>query len=143
MGYPLGATLAALLAVAGASLPWLTVRWLMPGERGVVRVWEVTSTGWTSSIDFDILAIPTWMVVPAALGAAGGAWLRWFAGRNIYPAVPLTLTLGGLLLTLAFVTIQIASRAGAVGVGSVVTAVAFLGLLVVTLAQSTSWSAKK
>jgi hypothetical protein len=87
--------------------------------------------------------VPNWVVVAAAVVAAGGAWLRWYAARNVHPAVPLTVTVGGLLQTLAFVLIAFKSQAGTVGPGAVLAAVGLLGLLIVTVAQSSTWPAKK
>jgi hypothetical protein len=143
MRYPLGASVAAAVVLVGASLPWVTITGTV--EPGLGRVFGVTGTvtGWTGSIAYCGVWVPNWIAVVAAVTSAAGAWLRWFAARNIHPAVPLTVTLGGLLQTLAFLLIAIKSQAGTVGLGAVLTAVGFLGLLIVTVAQSSTWSTKK
>src|SRR6266542_2431946 len=110
--YPLGASLAAAVVVVGASLPWVTITGTV--EPGLGRVFGVTGTvtGWSGSLYYCGIWGPNWLAVVAAIGAAGGAWLRWYAARNVHPAVPLTLTVGGLLQTLAFLMIAVKSHAG-------------------------------
>jgi hypothetical protein len=143
MKYPLAAAVLAALVVLGGSLPWVTVTGTLTQRTGKRLGVEATITGWSGHVNYLGVWVPNWLVVVAAVGAAGGSWLRWFAARNVHPAVPLTLTVGGLFHTLAFLVILVVSRAGTVGAGSVLSALALFGLLLLTVGQSSSWVAKK
>jgi uncharacterized membrane protein len=133
----LGLTAAAALVLAGAFLPWATLRGTAQPAAGQFTRdplgVEVTVTVWNGQVRYGEFEVPHIFVLMAAAVAAVAYWLRASGRRNVPIPLPAGMALCGLVHTLCFLVILFRSRAGSVGPGSVLTAVGMLTLLVLAL----------
>jgi hypothetical protein len=141
-------SIAAVVVLAGAFMPWgkihgASVNFPMnmpPQGQGFpfgginplegLKV-DLTITGWNGNIKLANLSLPNWLVVMAAAGIAGLAWLKALAIWSGPAAISFALAIyGALHAGFASAVLQF-SQGGTVGIGSILTTLAFIGILVV------------
>jgi FtsH-binding integral membrane protein len=94
-----------------------------------------TVTGWNGNATLGGLKFPNWLVVVAAGGVALISWLAATGAWRPPTALPVALAAYGLAHSLyVFVALMLAAKAS-VGIGVIVTAVAFVGMVVVVVRQ--------
>ncbi len=147
MKFAIGVTVAAVLIFAAAFMPWGEVRGTAKAQSpfgddspfggnpfGGIQM-TLTITGWNGHVTLGGLKLPNWLVVLAAAGVAALCWLKalsvWYA-----PAfVAFALAAYGLLHAGFALVILMSSDQGTAGVGSFLTALAFIGILVILVQQ--------
>ena len=134
-------SLLSLLVFAAAFMPWGTINALptmtvtgMPfpaGEMpfGGMRM-EMTMTGWNGSMSPGGFKLPNWLVVLAAGAIATLVWVRAKSITAIPGALPIALAIYGLLHAALAGFVLVGSSGGSLGVGTLLTAAAFLGMVV-------------
>ena len=96
----------------------------------------MTITGWNGSMTVSGIALPNWLVVVAAAAVAGLAWLRAGAVWTAPRPVPFVLAGYGLVHAAGSAFVRMASDRGAAGIGSLLSAATFVGMLVILARQS-------
>ena len=95
----------------------------------------ITLTAWNGNITPGGLKLPHWLVVLAAAGVTALCWLKACSVWEAPAVVPFALAAYGLFHA-AFVWVTLmSSDKGSAGVGSFLTAVAFVAILVVLVQQ--------
>jgi len=127
-------TVAAAVVFVASFLPWGTFRGApaFPFGNSPLAGMElsVTSSAWNGSISAPGLGLPNWLVVVAALAVAATAWLKATAAWVPPAALPMALAAYGFLhASWWIVAVGVAGKAS-VGVGSLLTGLAFTGMLV-------------
>lgn len=139
--YAIGISAAAALVVAAAFMPWGEVTASPAIETPIGEVefraleMTVTITGWNGHLNFGAMRIPNWLVVVAAAGAVLLTWCRSLSVWNAPVLVPLLVAGYGLAHAVYVVVGLIVSDRGTVGIGSVLTALSFAAMLVLTGGQ--------
>jgi len=142
----IGVTIAAALILAAAFMPWGEIRGApmslfgsdFPFGESAFHGTEltITITGWNGHITLGGLSLPNWLVV---LAAAGVAILRWLKASSVWDApsaVPFGLAGYGLLHAGLAAVVLMGSARSSAGVGSFLTALAFIGILVILAKQA-------
>ena len=129
----IGLTVAAVGVLAASFMPWGEIRGGGAGPFGAMLEGlglSLTVTAWNGSITVLGVKIPNWLVVVAAAGAAVVAWLK--VARVWEPPAALLYALAGygLFHSVWVVLALMFSSRGALGIGSLLTAAAFVGMLV-------------
>ena len=124
-------SVAAALVFAAAFMPWGEIRHaeISFGDGGVFGGLSFTVTGWNGSVTLVGLTLPNWLVVLAAGGVALVGWLR-ASGAGSPAFVPIGVAGYGLLHSLFALVALAGSDRSSAGVGSLLTAAAFAGMLV-------------
>jgi hypothetical protein len=150
MKFSVGVTIAAVLIFAAAFMPWGEIRGALnaPSPFGNDAPFggnpfqgmqmTLTVTGWNGHITLGGLEMPNWLVVPVAASVAALCWLKAASIWNAPSAVLFAAASWGLLQAGITVAILIGSEGGSAGVGSFLTVLAFLGMLVVLVQQARS-----
>jgi hypothetical protein len=138
----IGVTIAAAVVFAASFMPWGEVRgtptlnlpFMPPGDNGPNLFGGVeivmTITGWNSDLNLTRLKLPNWLVVFAAISVAVLCWLK---AKSVWAAPPaLLFGLAGYgLFHSGYVLVRLlSSDKSSAGVGSFLTVVAFVGMLV-------------
>ncbi|MEW6747085.1 MAG: hypothetical protein AB1486_30485 [Planctomycetota bacterium] len=143
----IGVSILAALIFGAAFMPWGEIRSKSPFPSPLgdafpiegIRFGDVqmtlTMTGWNGTVSpFDV-DLPNWLVVLAAAGITALCWLRASSAWSVSPIVLLALAAYGLLHAGFALVMLAASDEGSVGVGSLITAIAFSGILVSLVKQ--------
>jgi hypothetical protein len=138
----IGVTIAAVVIFAASFMPWgeirgtptLNVPFLPKGAEvpdlfGGMEI-VVTVTAWNGNANLGRLKLPNWLVVFAALSAAALCWLKAKSVWSTPPALLFGLAGYGLLHSVSFLFWLLSSEKNSAGVGSFLTVVAFVGMLV-------------
>ena len=141
----IGVSIAAAVVFIGAFLPWGEVSagptLDLPGGSAHLPLFSATMTGWNGHITVLGMKIPNWLVVVVAVAAAGLCWLRTMDVWPVSTTIPAVLAGYGLLHAGWVVVVLGASGRGSVGIGAIVVALAFVGMLVAVLKQDRVLSA--
>jgi hypothetical protein len=132
MSHVLG-VVAAGVVLLGSFLPWGTVAAVATPrheDRPAERV-QITVTGWNGHVLYDEVRLPHAVVVLLAAGAVLFGWLGRAEVSALLAAVPVVLTLGGLVHLGVFLTKL--SGVGRAGPGAWLTLAALLVLFTVAL----------
>ncbi len=108
-----------------------------PGK--IVVLWPKTMTGWNGYVMFGSLKFPNWLVVVAAGCVLGLSWLKAWSARDVPLIFPLGLAVYGLLH--AGLVHTFAAGASTIVPGGLLTAAAFLGVIVLLVMQS-RWASR-
>jgi len=143
----IGVTIASVLIFTAAFMPWGEIRATptlnSPFGGGFPfgdspfsgMTMTITITGWNGNITLGGLTLPNWLVVLAAAGVATLCWLKaatvWDAPR----AVLFALAGYGLLHAGFALLVLMSSGKGSAGIGSLLTALAFIAILVILVRQ--------
>ena len=124
-------------------MPWGTVKIQSPFGDGSLfgstlfqdMQLTLTVTGWNGNVSLGGLELPNWLVVLGAIGVTALCWLKACSVWEASAVVPFALAAYGLFHA-AFVWVALmSSDEGSAGVGSFLTAVAFVAILVVLVQQ--------
>jgi hypothetical protein len=150
MKLAIGVTIAAVLIFAAAFMPWGEIRGIpkvqspfgndFPFGDNFFQGMQMTFTitGWNGHITLGGLELPNWLVVLAAAGAAVLCWLKAGSVWDAPSAVLFAVAGYGLLHAGFALVILMSSDQGSAGVGSFLTVLAFIGMLVVLVQQARS-----
>jgi hypothetical protein len=105
-----------------------------PSPFGDIRVTAIIN-GWNGHLDPGFITLPNWFVVLAALGVATCAWLEVHRVWSPPIALPFVLVGYGVLHAGTVAVAFSASNMATLGIGSLFTAVSFLGMLIVLVRQ--------
>lgn len=143
----IGVSLAAAFIFAAAFMPWGEIRATPEvqspfgdggpfggGLFGDMQI-TLTITGWNGNIAPGGLKLPNWLAVLAAACVAAVSWLRAMEVWTAPSFVPFTFAGYGLLHAGFALVALMGSDQGSVGVGSLLTVVAFVAMLVVLVRQ--------
>jgi hypothetical protein len=145
--FAIGISLGAAFIFAAAFMPWGVISGAPKisapfglgdafGEMLAAVQMSVTVTAWNGSINLGNLSLPNWLVVLAAASLAAVAWLKALDIWSAPAFVPFSLAGYGLFHAGDFlISLMIGSNSKA-GVGSFLTAVTFIGLLVMLVQQA-------
>jgi hypothetical protein len=138
----IGVTIAAVVIFAASFMPWGQVRGtatvnlpFLPKGADAPDLFGgmefvATVTGWNGNMNVGRLELPNWLVVVAAIGVAILCWLK---ATSVWSA-PLALLFGlagyGLLHSADIMVWLLTSEKRSAGVGSFLTVVSFVGMLV-------------
>ena len=147
--FAIGVTIAAVLIFAASFMPWGEIRGaaqittpfgenspfgraISDGMGSLFQGMEltVTMTGWNGSIALGKLKLPNWLVVLAAIGLATLCWLRATSVWSAPPALLFGLAGYGLFHAGDAMVSLLASSKGSAGVGSFLTVLGFVGILI-------------
>jgi hypothetical protein len=140
MKYAIGVTIAAVLIFAAAFMPWGTIRgtpnvpFVDPPFQGMERIFTIT--GWNGNITPGALTLPNWLVVLAAASLVALCWLKAAAVWDAPSAVLFALAGYGLFHVGFALVVLMRSENASAGVGSSLTALAFVGILVILIRQN-------
>ncbi len=138
----IGVTIAAVVIFAASFMPWGQVRgtatlnlpWMPKGADapdpfgGMEFV--ATVTGWNGDMNLGRLELPNWLVVFAALSVAVLCWLKATSIWAAPPALLFGLVGYGLFHSADILVWLLSSDKRSAGVGSLLTVIAFVGMLV-------------
>lgn len=139
---PVGTTIAAVLVLAAAFMPWGSITAvptlempMFPGStltKGTFSSTEMTwtVTGWNGKLTIGGLELPNWAVVLAAGCVAALAWARAYSASRPSVFVLLGIAGYGVLHTLGWMAVMLGSGKGALGFGALLTTVCFVGMIV-------------
>ena len=143
----IGVSSAAAFILAAAFMPWGEIRGTPMvrspfgdggpfggGPFGDMQI-TLTITGWNGSITLGGLKLPNWLAVLAAACVAAISWLRALGVWTAPSFVPFAFAGYGLLHAGFALVALMGSNRGSAGVGSLLTASAFVGMLVVLVRQ--------
>ncbi|MGA2620012.1 MAG: hypothetical protein ABSF26_20540 [Thermoguttaceae bacterium] len=146
----IGVTIVSVLIFAAAFMPWGEIRatpainlpfggnFPLGGNPLSGMNMTITITGWNGSITLGGLSLPNWLVVLASAGVAALCWLKAASVWDAPSAVLFALAGYGLLHTgVAWLALMGSDKSSA-GVGSFLTALAFIGILVILVQQARS-----
>ncbi|MGO9111567.1 MAG: hypothetical protein ACLP9L_20270 [Thermoguttaceae bacterium] len=139
----IGVTIASVLIFAAAFMPWGEINAIptinspfggsfpIPGNPFPGMNLTITITGWNGSITVGGLSLPNWLVVLASAGVATLCWLKATSVWDAPVAVLFALAGYGLLhIGVALLTLMGSGKSSA-GVGSLLTALAFIGIIAI------------
>jgi hypothetical protein len=142
--YAITATLTAVIIFIAAFMPWGEIDVNIGLEApfggspydsfGTMNM-GVAFTGWNSHITLVGLKLPNWLVVIAAGAVALMSCLSSFAVWKIHVTLPVVIAVYGLLHAISVLVILVGSEESSVGIGVLVTLLAFIGILVVVVRQ--------
>ena len=141
----IGVTIASVLIFAAAFMPWGEISAIpainsnspfggsfpFPGNPFPRMNLTITITGWNGSISLGGLSLPNWLVVLASAGVATLCWLKVASVWDAPSALLFALAGYGLLHTGVALFTLMGSGKSSAGVGSFVTALAFIGIVVI------------
>ncbi len=143
----IGVSLAAAFIFAAAFMPWGEIRATPEvqspfgdggpfggGLFGDMQI-TLTITGWNGNVTLGGLKLPNWLAVLAAACVAAASWLRAMGVWTAPSFVPFTFAGYGLLHAGFALVALMGSDQGSAGLGSLLTALAFVGMLVVLVQQ--------
>lgn len=139
--YAVGISAAAALVLAAAFMPWGEVATSPELETPFGEVefraieLQATFTAWNSYLPLGDARIPNWLVVVAAVGAVLLSWCRAAAVWSSPVVVPLLVAGYGLAHSLYLVGWLIVSDNGRLGIGSVLTLIAFGAMVALFVGQ--------
>jgi hypothetical protein len=122
--------------VQGHGLPYAGGHPFMGGRM------SLTVTGWNGTLTLAGLSLPNWLVVLATAGVAVLCWMRASSVWQAPTALPIALAGYGLVHTGFFTILLAASGDASLGVGSVVSTLAFMILLGILIRQASDTGAR-
>jgi hypothetical protein len=142
-----GISVCAALVFAASFMPWGVISGApkLPAMFGQANPFgevfgglqlAVTVTAWNGSINLGNLSLPNWLVVFAAACLTAIAWLRALEIWTIPAFVPFALAGYGLFHAGFFLVTLMSASGSSAGVGSFLTVVTFIGLLVMQIQQA-------
>jgi hypothetical protein len=140
---PIGILLWCALVIVASFMTWATVQahptlsiGSFPlGNMGMNFSMTMTVTAWNGSLTLLQVQTPNWLIVPAAVVVALVAALRAFGFKQASPVIEWVLSIFGVLYMIAFV-LMIVDGGGTLGIGSILTLIAFIGMVVSIVLQS-------
>jgi hypothetical protein len=145
--FPIGITIAAVVIFAAAFMPWGEIRstpkiqspfggdFPFGGSPFQGMQMTITITGWNGNITVGGLKLPNWLVVLAAAGVTALCWLKASSIWAAPSAVLLALAAYGVLHAGFALVVLMGSSEGSAGVGTVLTGLAFIAILVILVKQ--------
>ncbi len=132
-----GLIILTILIVVAGFLPWGQIRGApaspVPLISDAFEGMAITITVWNGSISLGGLDLPNWLTVVAAFAVVGAYWLRELAVLAVPVALMVVIAAYGILHTLFAVTILTLSDEGSPGTGAVLSALFFVGMIVLLI----------
>jgi hypothetical protein len=138
----IGVSVAAVVVLIASFMPWGELRGTPNAPLGGALFQgmnlSLTMTAWNGNITILGLKIPNWLVVVAASAAALISWLKALSVWQAHIGLSVGLTVYGFLHACWVLVSLGASDDGSIGIGSLLTAAAFVAMVVLVVQEARS-----